>query len=601
MRDSEAAVDLNTEGPRNGSGAGRNSINGGQTHLDELEAQVKTLTQQNRALQQKYDEARQQSQALLEQTFSLQQKVDSSGAFEKERAEFISAVAHELRTPLTSIKGYIDLVLEGEAGEINELQREFLSVVGANTDKLSGIIGDLLDVSRLEAGRMTFKPVMIDLRNLISQTCESVRPQIQVKGISFNLDLPKRSGGPAALEVSADPERFTQALRSVLANALQLTPQQGAVRLALHPDEKGENAIITIEDEGPGLKAADLAKVFTKFWHPDDPAWREAGGPGLGLAIAKTIIDLHEGTITVANRPDRLGTIFTLTMPLVNRVAGGDDHFWEEQDSPSPERAVLVVSREPNFGRLVQHILGRANFQVIVAGEEEEVVSDSPAWQPDLIIENGLERSNDKSNGQNRSQALRAAPILTVHLSNVERRLLLADALAVLPWPIPEQMLLENIVSAAVGELNSPEMTTFKQNKAVLLVSNSTESLRNLDRILREDGYSKVYRATQESDALTLARRHHPGLLLVDISGGENDVRGPGFFEMLREDPLLGDIPAVVLTRADNIGQAPAPEYRTGPRSDGESGVTSDYYNVIPKPFLQRRFISVAQRLAKGR
>jgi signal transduction histidine kinase/ActR/RegA family two-component response regulator len=611
MSDSEAAINSNSL-PANGtgntkSGNGSRTANGqsnqsGETNPEnlhrELETRNRALLEANRALQQTVEELQNKNRVLLEQNFALQNRVDSSGAYEKERADFISAVAHELRTPLTSIKGYIDLVLEGEAGDINDLQREFLSVVGANADKLSRIIGDLLDVSRLEAGRMTFKPMMIDLRSLVSQTCESVRPQTEAKDIRFELELPPASGGPGTLEVSADRDRFSQALRSILANAVQITPQGGTVHLSLKPDKNGEKAVISIEDEGPGIEPQDMPKVFTKFWHPDSPGWREGGGPGLRLAISKTIVDMHEGSIEAANRPEG-GSVFTIRMPLVNRVAVGDLEQWIEQETTRPEPAVLVVSHDPGFGKLIQHMLGRANFQVIVAGDQDEVVSESPAWQPDLIIENGAERIiSDISSTSEAPHALRVAPILTLQLSNAERRLLQADALGILPWPTTEQTLLENLVLAIGSELNQQELADFKRNKPILLVSGSTESLRNLDRILREDGYSRVYRATQESDALTLARRYRPALLLVDVYGNEDDERGPAFFEMLREDPLLRDTPAVVLTPSSNIKEAPAPEYRTGLRSPASGeGKSTNYYNVIPKPFLQRRFINVARRL----
>ncbi|MEI6045235.1 MAG: HAMP domain-containing sensor histidine kinase, partial [Chloroflexota bacterium] len=287
MSDSKAAVNLNSNSSRGTSEVKNRASGTKQTNnqlvgnhetlhrrLEELEASNKALMEQNQELEQKLEEGRSQNKTLLDQIFTLQQSMDSSGAYDKERAEFISAVSHELRTPLTSIKGYIDLVLEGEAGETNDLQREFLSIVGANADKLSRIIGDLLDVSRLEAGRMVFKPVMIDLRSLVLQTCDSVRPQVEVKKIRFETDLPSGSA-PTALEVSADKERFTQALRSILANAVQITPQGGKVHLSLKPDKKGEKAVITVVDEGPGIEPQDMPRVFTKFWHPDSPGWRE--------------------------------------------------------------------------------------------------------------------------------------------------------------------------------------------------------------------------------------------------------------------------------------------------------------------------------------
>src|SRR5690349_1375049 len=150
------------------------------------------LAEQLNFMRQRVAELEEQTQKLFQQVFLLQQRLSASSLNEKERAEFISHVAHELRTPLTSIKGYVDLVLEGETGPINDLQREFLGVVGLNAEKLSRIIGDLLDVSRLEAGQLDFKPVLTNLQALVLETCAEVRPQLEAKSVKFEVSADQR-------------------------------------------------------------------------------------------------------------------------------------------------------------------------------------------------------------------------------------------------------------------------------------------------------------------------------------------------------------------------------------------------------------------------
>ncbi|MDB5080089.1 MAG: hypothetical protein JWP00_2013 [Chloroflexi bacterium] len=590
-------------------------------------------------LRQQVAELEGQNQQLYQNWFLLQQRLSTSNLNERERLEFISHVAHELRTPLTSIKGYVDLVMEGETGPITELQREFLSVVGLNAEKLAHIISDLLDISRLEARQLSFRPVVVDFRTLILNISAQVRPQLEAKGTKLEVNAP--NGGP--LTASLDPERFSQAIRAIIAHAGQVTPQGKTVKVTIEADPTESNAIIRVEDQGPGIEAEDLERVFTKFWRPQNQAWGEGAGAGLGLAIAKNIIDAHEGQARVENQPPEIGgSIITVTMPLLSRALGLDS-IPEEEPEEAPHYAALVITQNPDFGKVIEQTLGKVGFQVIIASDRSELMAESPAWQPDLIINNGAEPELlNEEESQKVGSTLRGAATLTLNLSPVEQRVIVAGAKAVLPWPAPEKLITQHLGLVITPSDSSADPEEFLAQQTILLVSPSSDNLRSLDRLVREAGFVKIYRAMREADALTLARRYKPDWLLLDVPGpveGGNDE--PTLFEMLREDQLLIKTPTIVFLHPDLIAPDPSPDYRptftgkdlrrittdelkarrrgTGelrgrPRSSGEEGSRGGglrsngtdelkglYYNVVPKPFIQQRLVTVARRLCSLR
>lgn len=595
-------------------------------------------------LRRRAAELEMQNQQLYQQIFLLQQRLSSSSLTEKERAEFISNVAHELRTPLTSIKGYVDLILQGETGPVNDLQNEFLSIVGLNAEKLAGIIGDLLDVTRMEAGRMILKPTLVNLMEFIGELAEQSQPQLAAIGVELEVNLPT-SG---RLTASLDTERFSQALRAILAHAGQVTPEGGKVRFTLQADKTDTTAHIEIEDQSGGIHPADVDRVFTKFWKPTNPISREGNNPGLGLAIAKSIVDMHEGKIGAANRPEgEQGVIFTISLPLVNRAIEELVNFNQEEAQTTRHYAALVFSKNEDFGKVVQNSLESSGFQILLSSDPGELLTETPAWQPDLIISDAAE-GNLLTDFEDKPlpPALRKAAILALSLSEIEQRLILAGAQAVLPWPYSEVAFVDTLQQLTGVEEQDKNNKTDKpeDNLSILLVSGASDTLRILDKLLHESGFAKIHRAMRESDALTLARRFKPDWLLLDMC--EFEPGGPeqqSMLEILREDRYLQDVPAIVLARPDWIAPAPATAYQpalrggTGKlrrrggsgellargvstedlrrRATGElrkgtgdlrRGATGELriednmkplVNVVPKPFLQRRFIQIAQRL----
>ncbi len=227
---------------------------------------------------------------------------------ERMQSEFVSLVSHELRTPLTSIVGYVDMLLDGDAGDLNELQLDFLSVVRRNSDRLTTLISDLLDVSRIESGSIKLRWETFDIKDLLRDLAGNLRPQFESKGQRLTLDL---SGGES--NVSGDIGRLTQVFTNLLSNANKYTPEGGSVGVSTRQED---NRIeISIEDTGIGLSPEDQGRLFTKFFRSDDPSIRAISGSGLGLWLSKSLVEMHGGEISFTSELGK-GSTFKVRLPL---------------------------------------------------------------------------------------------------------------------------------------------------------------------------------------------------------------------------------------------------------------------------------------------
>ena len=230
-------------------------------------------------------------------------------AVERMQSEFVSMVSHELRTPLTSIKGYIDLILaDNEVGELNSLQREFLQVSLNNTRRLEGLVNDLLDISRLESGKIEVHPETFDINLLITGLVPSFQPGWDAKRQTFALCLSYE-----ALLVFGDAGRVAQILTNLLSNAHKYTPEGG--RITLSVEAQGTVARVAVTDNGIGLSTEEQAHLFTRFYRARNSLTQTISGTGLGLAITRSLVELQGGEMQVESEPGQ-GSTFRFTLPL---------------------------------------------------------------------------------------------------------------------------------------------------------------------------------------------------------------------------------------------------------------------------------------------
>jgi signal transduction histidine kinase len=246
------------------------------------------------------EELRRKNYQLEQQNLAIQEA-------NRLKTEFVSMVSHELRTPLTSIQGYAELLLEDEqiAGE----ERENLTIVKKNADRLLGLINDLLDLSRIEAGRVDLHRTSLDLARLILEVAGSLRPLIEAKRQRLRLDL-----CDALPAVWADADRVTQILTNLISNAHKYTLMDGSITVAARRDEGFVR--VDVSDTGIGLSPEDQAQLFTKFFRAHDRSPRAGGGTGLGLVITRLLVELHGGRITVSSAPGQ-GSTFSFSLPAL--------------------------------------------------------------------------------------------------------------------------------------------------------------------------------------------------------------------------------------------------------------------------------------------
>jgi signal transduction histidine kinase len=242
---------------------------------------------------------------LRRKNYQLEQQNMAIQEANRLKTEFVSMVSHELRVPLTSIQGYAELLLEDE--QIAEEGRESLTIVKRNSERLLGLINDLLDLSRIEAGRVDLHCTTLDLACLIREVADSLRPLIEAKRQGLRLDI-----GDALPAVCADSDRVTQILTNLISNAHKYTPMEGSIIVAARRDDGFVR--VDVSDTGIGLSAEEQAQLFTKFFRAHDRSPNAGGGTGLGLVITRLLVELHGGRIRVSSAPGQ-GSTFTFSLP----------------------------------------------------------------------------------------------------------------------------------------------------------------------------------------------------------------------------------------------------------------------------------------------
>ena len=226
---------------------------------------------------------------------------------DKMKSDFVSNVSHELRTPLTAIKGSVDNMLDGLTGDLNEKQSRYLVRIKSNADRLARLINDLLDLSRIEAG-IKLKRTNLSLPAVAKEVVESLGSVAAEKLISFEIDCAENN-----LTVWADPDRIAEVLTNLLGNAIKFTPTRGKVTVSLA--RNGDDWVkVSIADTGPGIPSEEASRIFDKFYQVSQPEQRKAMGTGLGLPIAKALVEMHGGKIWLESEAGR-GSIFSFTLP----------------------------------------------------------------------------------------------------------------------------------------------------------------------------------------------------------------------------------------------------------------------------------------------
>jgi signal transduction histidine kinase len=233
------------------------------------------------------------------------------------KSEFISSVSHELRTPLNAIIGFSKLMLNPRVGSLNEDQQAYMQDISQSAEHLLQLINDILDLSKIEAGKMTYRPAPFSLADTLTQSLSIVREKAKQHNICLKLEIAPEVTALDA--VTADQRKVKQILYNLLSNAVKFTPDGGSVTLGAVYEagngEKGEAVVVWVRDTGIGIAPEHQERVFGAFEQVDTSYARQQQGTGLGLALTRRLVTMHGGDIWLESEPDK-GSTFSFRLPL---------------------------------------------------------------------------------------------------------------------------------------------------------------------------------------------------------------------------------------------------------------------------------------------
>jgi signal transduction histidine kinase/CheY-like chemotaxis protein len=298
------------------------------------------------------------------------------------KSEFLAMVSHELRTPLTAIIGYSRLLSRQVHGPLSAKQLEHQEAIFRSGQRLSDLINDLLDVSRLEAGRVELSPRPTRVRQVVDQVAAVVAVAAQAKQIRIDNgvtdDLPL---------VNADPSRLQQILVNLVGNGVKFSSSGGLVRVAA--GRQRDQVWVSVEDRGVGIPRDELVRIWDPFYQVEAPMQRRHGGSGLGLAIVRRLVELHGGVVRAESEGENRGSRFTFTLPVAAEPAPTDSTAPPEPTPIEPfldGRAVVVVEDEPQTQDLMRLVVEDLLGGVARVCEDGEQAMREAAERPPALI-----------------------------------------------------------------------------------------------------------------------------------------------------------------------------------------------------------------------
>jgi CheY-like chemotaxis protein len=293
--------------------------------------------------------------------------------------DFMATLSHELRTPLNAIVGWTTLLKSGALDAATAARA--IEVIDRNSRHQGQLIEDLLDVSRITAGKLVLETVPVYLPAVVEAAIETVSPAARAKGVAVNV-----VAAPGVKPVAGDPDRLQQVVWNLLSNALKFTPAGGRVDVVCRT--RDGHAELTVSDTGMGIPADILPHIFERFRQSATGTKRAYGGLGLGLAIVRYLVELHGGTVTAVSEGESRGATFVVRLPLIPHFAlpsAASDASPLDQVQLSGLR-VLVVDDEPDTRELLSFILKQAGADVTAVGSAARAIDVLGDLRPDVII-----------------------------------------------------------------------------------------------------------------------------------------------------------------------------------------------------------------------
>ncbi len=450
------------------------------------------------------------------------------------KSEFLASMSHELRTPLHSIIGFSELLAEQESGELNQKQKRQLDHILRGARHLLSLINDILDLSKIEAGRLELHPERFLALPAISEVLATIEPMASPKHIRIGNEV------DPALTVWADRLRFKQILYNLLSNAVKFTPDGGSVSISAAQQE--DSIEIAVQDNGIGIPLEEQALIFDEFHQAAATTKGVKEGTGLGLAITRRLVEKHGGEIWVDSKPGS-GSRFTFCLPSAPNGAVPRSVEASGRGTHAERSLVLVVDDELSARELLVTYLNSEGFRTATARSGDEALVKARELHPDAITLDIIMRGRsgwETLNQLKREPVTASIPVVIVSVLDDRQAGFALGAAEYLVKPVSKRSFLE----ALARHIRWPE----KGSPRVLVVDDELESLQLVAEILRSDRYTPIT-ATSGEQALELLSKGDADAVVLDLLMPEMD--GFEVVKRIRADPKFRKIPVFVLTAKD--------------------------------------------------
>ncbi len=473
------------------------------------------------------------------------------------KSQFLANMSHELRTPLNAIIGFSEIMEDQTFGPLNSRQAHYVANVLSSGRHLLQLINDILDLAKIEAGRLELHRETFAPGRAVEGVLAVVKALAQRKNITLATDI-----SPDLPVLRADSGKFKQVLYNLLSNAVKFTPEGGTVTVKVElveraagpvdpPDarvvlSRGRSLRISVSDTGIGIKPEDMLRLFQEFEQLDSTYGRQQGGTGLGLALTKRLVELHGGEIHASSGGAGMGSTFTLELPMPQESKPGAPHNAPDKHSlPESERGplVLVVEDEQMAQMLMTDCLRGAGYEAVVARTGMEALQIARTRRPfaitlDILLPDrpGWEVLSELKT----DPVTRHIPVIVVSITDDKQLGYSLGAVEFLVKPVNRAALLEVVARAG----NAAD----RKRRTILIVDDEPESVEPVAEVLRQDGH-EVLEAVNGPAGIVLAGERKPDLIILDLLMPV--MSGFDVVERLRSDPRTAEIPILIYTSKD--------------------------------------------------
>ena len=479
---------------------------------------------------------------LEKKTIDLEQANIRLQEIDRLKSGFLANMSHELRTPLNAIIGFSEILTDQTFGELNAKQSKYINNILVSGRHLLQLINDVLDLSKVEAGKMELEPSRVNIKGLLENSLIMIKEKAMKLGVKLDLQISQEL---IDLEISADERKLKQIMFNLLSNAAKFTPAGGEIHITAQStiNNKQSSIQISVADTGIGIKPEDQERVFGEFEQVDSTFARQQQGTGLGLALTRKLVELHGGDIWVESKGEGKGSTFTFVVPIKALEREGEISI--EPEEPLPSRPdvddsrplILVVEDDLQASELISIYLSEAGYGVAHAFDGEQAIQMTRELRPYAII---LDIVLPKKDGWEVLAELKSLSevkdIPVVIVSTVDNRLfgLNLGAVEYFVKPVNKEQLIEAV--RKIGAVT------------VLVVDDEPRTVELLTDMLQPEGFS-VLQAYGGQQGIDLAIEKHPDLIILDLMMPE--VNGFDVVEQLRAHPEAMEIPIMIYTSKD--------------------------------------------------